>query len=96
MSPLPEISLEAGINILYAAYYYLRSAIMSVLESTIFVENPDAAALYADSITFLASITAIYLILEFFTTAKRIVRLVMILGWILLIVSLVAGGLSSA
>ena len=93
---VPAISIEAAINFLYAAYYYMRSAIMSVLESTVFVENPDAAILYADSITFLASITAIYLILEFFTTAKRIVRLVMILGWILLIVSLVAGGLSSA
>jgi len=93
---LPDVSQAATvlINILYAAYYYLKSAILSVLENTLFVENPDAAILYADSITFLTSITAIYLILEFFTTAKRIVRLVMILGWILLIVSLAAGGLS--
>jgi hypothetical protein len=91
--PVPEISVGTAINLLYAAYYYIRSAIMWVLENTVFVENPDAATLYADSITFLASITAIYLILEFFATAKRIVRLVMILGWLLLIVSLVAGSM---
>ncbi len=88
---MPNLNVDTAINFLYTIYYFLRSAIITLLEATLFKAEPDAALLYGDSITMLTTITAIYIILEFFTTAKRIVKIILILGWVFLIISLFAG-----
>ncbi|RLE88889.1 MAG: hypothetical protein DRN04_16820 [Thermoprotei archaeon] len=77
-------------------YNWLVYIIRYMLEATIFKENPDIAQKYADAIGILSSITAIYLILLLFETAKKILKVVLILGWGLLILALalgVAGGI---
>lgn len=77
-------------------YNWLVYIIRYILEATIFKENPDLAQRYADAIGMLSSITAIYLILLLFETAKKILKVVLALGWGLLILALilgVAGGL---
>ncbi|MFQ5710998.1 MAG: hypothetical protein ACE5GD_04365 [Candidatus Geothermarchaeales archaeon] len=91
MPILPELSLEAAINVLYAIYYFLRQAITSILEATLFQAEPEIATLYGDATTMLVGLTAIYLVLEFFTAAKRIVKMILVLGWILLIISILVG-----
>lgn len=77
-------------------YNWLVYIIRYILEATIFKENPNLAQRYADAIGMLSSITAIYLILLLFETAKKILKVVLALGWGLLILALilgVAGGL---
>jgi len=54
----------------------------------VFKEYPDYAFIYGDAITFLVSITAVYLILEFITAAKKFIRVILILGWFLLFVTI--------
>jgi len=58
------------------------------LENTIARANPALAAKFADAMTLLTTVTAILLIFEFVTAAKKIVRIVVVLGWILLIASM--------
>lgn len=87
--PIFPITQEALLNFLYAIYYFMRDIIRFLLESTIFREFPEYAALYGDVITFLISITAIYLILVMFEAVKKYVKIILILGWGLLILSIV-------
>ena len=95
MAQLPPLSPEQIINILYAIYYFIRDVITKLFEYTIFQEKPDLALIYSDAFTILISLTAIYLILEIFTAAKKFVKWILILGWILLIVSIAVGMASS-
>lgn len=87
--PLPPISPEQIVNFLYAIYYFLRNAIAFLLESTLFQEHPEYAATYGDAISFLISLTALYLILEMIATAKKWVKILLIIGWGLLLVTII-------
>lgn len=87
--PLPPISPEQIINILYAVYYFIRDILSFILQVTLFQEHPEYAATYGDALTFLISITAVYIILEFISSAKKWVKVILILGWGLLILSIV-------
>ncbi len=95
MAQVPPLSPEQLINILYAIYYFVRELIMKLFEYTIFRENPELALIYSDAFTVLISLTAIYLILELFSAAKKFVKWVLIIGWALLLVSIVAGMVST-
>jgi hypothetical protein len=87
--PLPPISPEQLVNFLYAIYYFLRDALAYLLQITLFAEHPEYAATYGDAITFLISLTALYLILEFISAAKKWVKIILILGWGLLILTII-------
>ena len=95
-APLPPITPEALINFLYAIYYFLRDLIRFLLENTLFKEFPEYAALYGDVITFLISITAVYLILVFAEAVKKYVKIILILGWGLLVLSIILTVLKGA
>lgn len=87
--PLPPISPEQIVNFLYAIYYFLRNAIAFLLESTLFQDHPEYAATYGDAISFLISLTALYLILEMVAAAKKWVKIILIIGWGLLVVTII-------
>lgn len=87
--PLPPISPEQLVNFLYAAYYFLRDVLAYLLNITIFQERPDLAATYGDAISLLVSLTAVYLVLELVTAAKKWVKIILIIGWGLLILSII-------
>mgnify|MGYP000583689715 CR=1 FL=1 len=53
--------------------------------------DPALAAKYADATTILITVTALLLVLELFSAAKRIVRILVILEWLLLAVSIIVG-----
>jgi len=59
-----------------------------ILENTIFKDYPEYATTYGDAITFLVSITAIYLILEMVSSAKRIIKIILAVGWALLFITI--------
>jgi hypothetical protein len=87
---IPELSLKVAINVLYAIYYLIRKGISFILEGTVFQGDPGKAALYGDAITILAALTLIYLILELFEAGKKVVRIFLVVGWVLLIASVIA------
>ncbi|MFQ5998769.1 MAG: hypothetical protein ACE5KO_05635 [Candidatus Bathyarchaeia archaeon] len=57
------------------------------MSGTLFTARPELAAEYADATTLLVALTGIWLIFEFITAAKKIVRGILVIGWVLLIVS---------
>ncbi|MBS7641942.1 MAG: hypothetical protein QW374_01040 [Candidatus Bathyarchaeia archaeon] len=88
---LPTPSPESLINFLWTIYHYLREFIRFILSSTVFKAAPEAAATYSDICTLLVALTALYLILEFVAAARKIVRVILIISWLLFIVSLLIG-----
>lgn len=88
MPLVPPISPEQLINFLYTIYYFLRDLLSYFLEATIFKDHPEYATTYGDAITLLISLTSIYIILEFISSAKKWVKIILILGWGLLVLSI--------
>jgi len=87
-------SKEPGIidyiaNFLFTIYDYLKKGIVFILEQTIFKTNPQLADYYAGVAAFLASLTAIFVILEVISVSKKAVKLLLILGWLLFICSII-------
>ena len=85
------IKPEDIINFFYLLYQAVRDVIQYIFESTIMKVDPSLAAKYADATTILITITAILIIFEVFTAAKKILRIIVILGWVLLILSIAIG-----
>lgn len=85
------IKPEDIINFFYLIYQAVRDVIQYIFESTIMKVDPSLAAKYADATTILITITAILIIFETFTAARKILRILVILGWVLLILSIVIG-----
>lgn len=91
-----ETSIEVGpgiidyvANFLFMIYDYLRKGVAFILEQTIFKADPELADFYGEVATFLASLTAIFIILEVVGASKKVVKLLLIFGWILFIGSIV-------
>jgi hypothetical protein len=86
-------SKEPGIidsiaNFLFTMYDYLKKGIVFILEQTVFKTNPQLAEYYAEVATLLASLTAIFIILEVLSVPKKIVKILLILGWLLFLFSI--------
>jgi len=80
---------EQLVNFIYAIYNGLTKALSFLLEQTVFKEYPKLAEFYGQVASFLVSITAIYLMLLLVTAAKKVIGLLLILGWALFILTLV-------
>lgn len=83
------IKMDFGwiINIFGIVFEWIKSAIAMLLNMTLYQVNPDIVDGYASTITLLISFTAIYIILVFVSSAKKILGIILALGWVLLIVS---------
>ena len=90
---IPEIVkpgiAEQAVNFVYTIYNGLTKALSFLLEQTVFKEYPGLAEFYGQIASFLIAITAVYLILLLVTAAKKVIGLVLILGWALFVVTLV-------
>jgi len=80
---------DQALNFLPSLYAGIRGLLTSLLEQTLLKEKPELAGIYAEAITFLTSLTALYVILEFFSLARKIVLGILLLGWGLFVVTLV-------
>jgi hypothetical protein len=80
--------VEHVANFIYTVYNGLTKALSFLLEQTIFKEYPKLAEFYGQIASFLISITAVYLILLLVTAAKKVIGLLLILGWALFIVTI--------
>ena len=80
---------EQAMNFVYTVYNGLTKALSFLLEQSVFKEYPELAEFYGQIASFLIAITAVYLILLLVTAAKKMVGLLLIIGWALFIVTLV-------
>ena len=80
---------EQAVNFIYTIYNGLTKALSFLLEQSVFKEYPELAEFYGQIASFLIAITAVYLMLLLVTAAKKIVGLLLIIGWALFIVTLV-------
>ena len=81
--------MEQIANFLYSIYNSLTEGLSFLLEQSIFKEYPKVAEFYGQVASFLISITSLYLILLLVTAAKKVIGVVLILGWALFIVTIV-------
>lgn len=86
--PLSFDILRDGLVFLRTAYDLLRSFIGNILANTLFKAAPQTADIYSDALSLLISLTALYLLLEFVTIGKRIIKTILILGWVLLLIAI--------
>jgi hypothetical protein len=80
--------MTAALTFLKTVYDALKAAINAILAETIFKASPEIAEYYADGVGLLVTLSALYLILEVVSAGKRIIRLILILGWALLLISI--------
>jgi len=82
--------LEKAANFIYIIYDWIRKAIVYLLEKTLFQGNPKLANFYGEVSTFLASLTAVYLLLLLVASARKIIGVILLLGWVLFIIAILA------
>ena len=80
--------IDSIANFLFTMYEYLKKGIMFILEQTVFKANPQLADYYAAAAAFLASLTAIFIMLEVLSVPKNLVKILLILGWVLFLSSI--------
>jgi len=86
--------LEHVANFIYTVYNGLTQALSFLLEQSVFKEYPKLAEFYGQIASFLISITAVYLILLLITAAKKVLGLLLILGWGLFVLTLIIRALA--
>ena len=80
--------IDSIANFLFTMYEYLKKGIVFILEQTVFKANPRLADYYAAAAAFLASLTAIFIMLEVLSVPKNLVKILLILGWLLFLSSI--------
>lgn len=73
-----------------AVYNWLVELLKSLFASTIFKERPDLADKFSSAFTLLIGLTAIYLLLVFVSAIKKIIGYLLLIGWVVLIIAIIA------
>lgn len=76
-------------SLIIKAFNSLRDFIASFLAQTIFKARPDLAQEFGSVFSLLVTLTALYLILTLITAAKKVVGIILAIGWLLAILSIV-------
>jgi hypothetical protein len=84
--PAPPPNLFQDIlKVIAEVYNYLIELISYILQSTLLKWDPSLATTYANIIGWLIVLTAIYIILQVAESFKRILLIIIVLGWIFLL-----------
>ncbi|MEA1924841.1 MAG: hypothetical protein U9M95_03135 [Candidatus Altiarchaeota archaeon] len=76
------------VNVFYFVYDLIRQGIEYLLGITLYQANSVYAAKYADAISMLIPVTALWLILEFVEGFRRFLKFIVLIGWVLVLVSI--------
>jgi len=87
--------LEWIIRILLMLYNWFTTLVKELLLSTVLHGHEQSAGEYVNAISLLSSITAFYLVLTLFEGAKKVLKIFLIIGWILLAIALAVGIISA-
>ena len=85
---MAEQEIALLVNVFYLIYDLIRAGIEYLLSMTLYKANPEYAVYYADAISILIPVTAIWLILEFTHGVKKFIKYIVIIGWLLVLVSI--------
>ncbi|MBI2183522.1 MAG: hypothetical protein HYU39_01035 [Thaumarchaeota archaeon] len=85
--------LRAALVFLRTIYDQIKTILQTLLKETLFKTRPDLAQTYSEAITLLVTLTTIYILLTFVVAARKIIMAILILGWVLLILSLILSGI---
>jgi hypothetical protein len=83
--PPPSNLFQEILNVIAQIYNILIGLIQSILQSTILKEDPSLASTYANLLGWLAVLTAIYILLLVAESFKKILGILVALGWIFLL-----------
>lgn len=83
------VIINEAFKLLVYAYNGLVNLLQYLLQETIFKANPALASTYGNAIALLISLTAIYLLLVFVSAFKKIIGILIAIGWVLLIVAII-------
>jgi len=76
------------VNGLLAIYNWIVGTITYMLQQTILKENPEIAEEYGSAVALLVSLTAVYLLVTLISAFRKILGLILAIGWIVLIAAL--------
>jgi hypothetical protein len=88
-SPEAGSTSDMIVNGLLTIYNWLVNIITTVLQQTIIKDNPDMAREYGSALTLLISLTAIYLLLVLVSAFKKILGVIIAIGWLAIIIAIV-------
>ena len=77
------------VNGLLTIYNWLVNIITTILQQTIIKDNPDIAREYGSALTLLISLTAIYLLLVLVSAFRKILGVIIAIGWLAIIIAIV-------
>jgi len=80
--------LYIGERIAYAINA-LQNIIKTLLEETLFKQQPELAEQYSGAFSILILLTTLYLLLVFASSLRRVVGYILLFGWGLLVLSLI-------
>ncbi len=80
--------MDIGGTIAYAINI-LQNIIKTLLEETLFKQQPELAEQYSGAFSILILLTALYLLLVFASSLKKVIGYILLFGWGLLILSLI-------
>ena len=66
----------------------MRSLIEVLLKETIFKADPEVAREFSSAITLLASLTALYAVLVLVSAFRKIIGIILAIGWVMLLVAM--------
>ncbi|NPA85251.1 MAG: hypothetical protein GXO07_04505 [Crenarchaeota archaeon] len=79
-------AINAIINYLIDLYERLRAIVAHYLHIYVFSKDPALAAKYGDFLIFMVTLTVIYALIELLEGFKKFFRVLLLLGWTILIV----------
>jgi len=88
-SPGAGSTSDMIVNGLLTIYNWLVNIITTILQQTIIKDNPDIAREYGSVLTLLISLTAIYLLLVLVSAFRKILGVIIAIGWLVIIIAIV-------
>ncbi|KUO86495.1 MAG: hypothetical protein RQ838_01525 [Caldivirga sp.] len=83
------VIINEAFKLFVYAYNGLVNLLQYILQETVFKANPTLANTYGNAIALLVSLTAIYLLLVFVSAFKKVLGVLIAIGWVLLIVAII-------
>lgn len=84
----PQTIADQAVSAVLQIYNWLTSFLSWMLQQTIFKARPDLADQFASAFSLMISITAVYILLLLVSAFKKIVGVVLAIGWVALILAI--------
>ncbi len=80
-----EKAINVIINYLSSLFEQLKAIVAHYLQLYVFSKNSELASKYGNFIVFMATLTVIYALIELIEGFKKFFRIIIVMGWALLV-----------